>query len=256
MPVGERRRVSLLLTCSVDALYPSVGRASVAVLESLGVAVSFPEAQTCCGQPWLNTGDPDGARRLARHFLEVFEGADAVVAPSASCVDTVRNGYPALFQDHPRLLRRFEALAGRTWELCEYLHRVLGVVRVPPHPAPTPTTYHASCRTLRGVGLRGVAEDYLSQLLGDGFVPLGDGPVCCGFGGSFSIKQPELSGRLLRDKLDAVAATGATTVVSLDMSCLTHLAGGARRLGRRQLRFAHLAQVLAEAYEARGGGRR
>ncbi len=254
--MGERRRVSLLLTCSVDTLYPSVGRASVTVLEALGVEVVFPREQTCCGQPWLNAGDPDGARQLARHFLEVFERAEAVVAPSASCVDTVRNGYPVLFQDQPGLLRRFEALAGRTWELCEYLHRVLGVVRVPPHPRPTSTTYHASCRTLRGVGLRGIAEDYLSQLMGDGFVPLPGGPVCCGFGGSFSVKQPELSGRLLRDKLEAVDATGATTVVSLDMSCLTHLAGGARRLGRRDLRFAHLAQVLAEAYGADAGGDR
>ncbi|MDF1553374.1 MAG: (Fe-S)-binding protein [Deferrisomatales bacterium] len=241
------RRAALFLTCSADTLYPSAGRACVAVLEAYGVGVEFPPTQTCCGQPWLNTGNPEEARRLARHFLEVFEAADAVVAPSASCVDTVRNRYPELFAAEPGLRSRFEALAGRTWEFCEFLHRVLGVCDLPPAAAAVPVTYHSTCRTLRGVGLDGVAETYLRQLYGDAFVSLPNSDTCCGFGGSFSVKLPEISGRLLRDKLDAVAATGATLVTALDLSCLTHLAGGAKRLGLNHLRFAHLAELIAEA---------
>ena len=241
------RSAALFLTCSADTLYPSVGRACVAVLEACGVQVEFPRAQTCCGQPWLNTGHTDEARRLALHFLEVFETAEAVVAPSASCVDTVRNRYPELFAEEPALRSRFEALAGRTWEFCEFLHRGLGVTGLPPLRAAAPVTYHSTCRTLRGVGLDGVAEAYLRQLYGDAFVPLPASDTCCGFGGSFSVKLPELSGRLLRDKLNAVAATGATTVAALDLSCLTHLAGGAKHLGLDHLRFVHLAELIAAA---------
>lgn len=244
------RKASLLLTCTAEALYPSAGRAAVRTLEALGVTVEFPEDQTCCGQPWLNTGHPEEARRLARHFLHVFGEAEAVVIPSASCADTVRNQYPRLFAESPDLRERFESLAARTWEFCEYLHRSLGVRDLPPHPRPAPTTYHSSCRTLRGVGLRGVAEGYLGQLLGDRFTALADGESCCGFGGSFSVKLPEISGELLAEKLRNVLATGAEVVTALDLSCLTHLSSGARRLGHHRLRFRHLAELMAEALEA------
>jgi len=239
-------RISLLLTCTADLLYPASARACVEVLEALGVEVNFPRLQTCCGQPWLNTGHQEGARRLALHFLEVFERADAVVALSSSCADTVRNHYAELFPGSPALRERLEALGHRTYEFCEFLHRVLGVSKIPAHPRSARTTYHSSCRTLRGIGLHGVAEGYLAQMFGDDFVPLAESENCCGFGGSFSIKLPEVSGRLLADKLINIEATGASQVATLDLSCLTHLAAGAERLGLGRIRFLHLGQLMAE----------
>jgi L-lactate dehydrogenase complex protein LldE len=250
-------RVSLLLTCTADLLYPASARACVNVLETLGVEVDFPRLQTCCGQPWLNTGYPGAGRKLALHCLEVFENSEAVVAISSSCADTVRNRYTELFPDSPGLQRRFEALGQKTFEFCEYLHKVLQLKELPTHPRPMSTTYHSSCRTLRGIGLNGVTEQYLTQMLGDKFVPLPDNIACCGFGGSFSVKLPEVSGRLLSDKLGNIAATGASRVVSLDLSCLTHLRTGAGRLGLKNIRFTHFAELVAEALSAhRSGGER
>ena len=244
---AENMKVSLFLTCTADVLYPVSARACVGVLEALGAEVDFPELQTCCGQPWLNTGHGDGARRLALHFLDVFEKADAVVCISSSCVDTVRNHYAELFPESPEIRRRLEAMGKKTFEFCEYLHKVLQLRTVPALPRPLRTTYHSSCRTLRGIGLQGVAENYLSQMLGDAFVPLPDHIACCGFGGSFSVKLPEVSGRLLADKLGNIRTTGAEQVVSLDLSCLTHLSSGAARLGLGNLRFRHFGELLAEA---------
>lgn len=242
-------RVSLFITCTADTLYPSTARAAVKVLEALGVPVEFPSLQTCCGQPWLNSGYLDGARRLARHFLDVFEDAEEVVVLSSSCADTVRNHFAELFSESPALRERMEGIGRRTYEFCEYLHNVLGLQTLRPHPRPRRTTYHSSCRTLRGIGLHGVAERYLAQMLGDDFVPLPENETCCGFGGSFSVKLPEISGRLMADKLHNIVSTGASQVVSLDLSCLTHLAGGAGRLSLGRLRFVHLAELMAEALE-------
>lgn len=241
-------RTALFLTCSADLLYPSAGRAAVRVLENLGAEVFFPAAQTCCGQAWFNTGRWKEGERLAHHFLREFERFDAVVGLSASCVDTVRHRYPVLFRDRPRLAERFEALGCKTFEFCEFLHRKMDLETAPPLPHPRLVTYHSSCRTLRGIELRGVAETYLRQMAGEAFVPLREGETCCGFGGSFSVKLPEVSGRLLEEKLRDVEATGAELVTSLDLSCLTHLSGGAARLGLGGLRFAHLVEVLAEAF--------
>ena len=245
------RRVSLFLTCSADALYPRVGRATVRLLESYGVPVDFSAAQTCCGQPWLNTGDTTSAKALAMNFLKVFERAEAIVAPSSSCVDTVRNRYLPLFNGEPGLQDRFRKLAAKTYELCEYLHHIVDIPPLPPHPKPTRTTYHSSCRTLRGIGLAGVAENYLQQMLGDQFVALPDAATCCGFGGSFSVKFPEVSGKMMADKLGNIALTGAATVAALDMSCLTHLAAGAKRQNLSRLRFVHLAELMLEAREGK-----
>ncbi len=239
-------KASLLLTCTADLLYPASARACVNVLESFGVEVRFPRLQTCCGQPWLNTGRLEGTRRLALHFLDVFEEAETVVAISSSCADTVKNHYAELFPDSPSLTARFEALAQRTYEFCEFLHRVLHIRQLPVHPAPVRTTYHSSCRTLRGIGLRGVAETYLMQMLGSDFVSLPEHETCCGFGGSFSVKLPEVSGRLLEDKLKNIAATKAIQAASLDLSCLTHLSTGAERMGIEGIRFLHLGELMAE----------
>jgi L-lactate dehydrogenase complex protein LldE len=228
-----------------------VGRATVRVLESYGVDVDFPAEQTCCGQPWLNTGDTKTAKVMALNFLNVFERAEAVVAPSSSCVDTVRNRYLPLFNGEPQLQDRFRELAAKTYEICEYLHRIVAIPTLPPHPKPTRTTYHSSCRTLRGIGLRGVAENYLRQMLGDNFVALPDADTCCGFGGSFSVKFPEVSGKMMEDKLGNIVLTGCSTVAALDMSCLTHLAAGAKRQHLERLRFVHLTELMVEALEGK-----
>lgn len=238
---------SVFLTCAVDVLYPSAGRAAVRVLEALGGRVAFPEAQTCCGQPWINSGDPSAGRRLALGFLRTFEAAEAVVCLSSSCAETVRSQYPKLFEEEPALEPRFAALSEKTFELCEYVYKVLGVRELPLHPAPSPTTYHGSCRTLRGIGLRSEPQEYLRQMLGSAFVPLEDLESCCGFGGTFSVKLPEISARLMANKLRAIEATGARVVSALDLSCLTHLSAGARRAGKDDLRFVHVAELMAEA---------
>jgi L-lactate dehydrogenase complex protein LldE len=240
--------VSLFLTCSAEALYPAAGRAVVSVLEAAGFTVHFPQEQTCCGQKWVNSNETTEAKRLALHFLDVFESSPAIVAPSSSCVDTVRNGYPELFSDDPKLHSRFVALGQKTYEFCEFLHKA-GVHELPAHPQRARVTYHASCRTLRGVGLRDVAEDYLTQLFGNGYIELKEKESCCGFGGTFSVKLPEVSGQLLEDKLNNISATDAHIVTALDLSCLTHLAGGARKRGLNKLRFVHLAELIAEALE-------
>lgn len=242
-------RVSLLFTCTADLLYPAAARGCVKVLEKFGLDVDFPQLQTCCGQPWLNTGHMDGARRLALHFLDVFERADAVVGISSSCVDTVRNHYAELFPDSPSLLERFDQLGQKTFEFCEYLYRVLEVRSLPLHPSPVRTTYHSSCRTLRGIGLSGAAEDYLEQMFGDEFVTLPENETCCGFGGSFSVKLPEISGHIMNEKLNNIESTGALQVASLDLSCLSHLSGGAGRRGLGRVKFLHLGELMAEALE-------
>jgi L-lactate dehydrogenase complex protein LldE len=166
-------------------------------------------------------------------------------------VDAVRNLYGDIFADSPALRDRLEVLGQRTYEFCEYLHKVLELSTLPPHPQPSRTTYHSSCRTLRGLGLRGVAERYLKDMLGDSFLPLPESDTCCGFGGSFSVKLPEISGKLMADKLENIRSTGASVVSSLDLSCLTHLSGGAGRHGLGHLRFLHLAEIMAEAIEGR-----
>lgn len=249
----RNRKAALFLTCSAEALYPSVGVHVVRVLKKLGVSVSFPESQSCCGQPWLNSGDVKSARSLALKFLAEFEEAEAVVSPSSSCVDTIRNRYMPLFSEEPALAGRFAALGGRTYEFCEYLYKVMGVESFPALPSPVRTTYHSSCRTLRGVGLKGIAERYLVSMVGDSFVELPEADTCCGFGGSFSVKFPEVSGKMMDDKLKCIQSTGAKTVAALDMSCLTHLSGGAKRLGLNDLSFVHFAKLADEALN--GGGK-
>lgn len=239
--------VSLFLTCFAEVLYPAVGRAVVTVLEAAGFQIDFPREQTCCGQKWINCNEIAESKLVALHFLKVFENSAAIVAPSASCVDTVRNNYPQLFADDPQLYARFVALAGRTFEFCEFLDKA-GVRELPRHPHAACVTYHSSCRTLRGIGLHGVAEGYLSQLFGDNYIELPHKETCCGFGGAFSVKLPEISGQLLEDKLNNIRSTRAEIVTSLDLSCLTHLKGGAKKRGIF-LRFAHPAELIAEALE-------
>jgi len=236
------RQVALFVTCLVDQFFPHVGEAAVRVLERVGCRVSFPAAQTCCGQPTFNDGFHDEARRLARGLLDALEDAEAVVTPSGSCAAMVREWYPRLFRDDP-LAGRARDLARRTFELSEFLVRRLGVTDVGAR-FPARVAYHASCHGLRGLGLREEPLRLLAAVRDLRLVPLPGAEECCGFGGFFAVKFAALSGAMLASKLDAIEASGADVVTATDVSCLMHMAGGLARRGSR-VRPTHLAEILA-----------
>ncbi len=237
-------RVALFVTCLVDLLYPEVGESAVALLESRGVEVEFPEAQTCCGQPPYNAGFHHDARRMARTLLDAFEGAEAVVSPSGSCTAMVRTTLPSLFRgsrDEPRA----RDLAARTYELSEFLVDVLAVKSLGGR-FPARVTYHDSCHGLRELRLTGQARALLAGIEGLDIVEMARPEACCGFGGTFSVRMPEMATAMADDKLGQAAATGADVLVAGDSGCLMHLAGRLSRTGSR-MRPMHLATLLARA---------
>jgi L-lactate dehydrogenase complex protein LldE len=234
-------KASLLVTCLGDALFPEVGVATVRLLRRLGVAVDFPAAQTCCGQPHFNSGYHDEARALARHTIAAFERSAAVVAPSGSCAAMVKLEYPELFHDDPAWRRRAEALAARTHELSDYLVNVLGAEDVGAH-FPGRVTYHMACH-LRGLGLMTEPERLLRRVAGLEYVPLERADECCGFGGSFAVRYPGISGAMVQDKAAFIEKAGVDAVVATDAGCLMNIAGCLRRRGSK-VRALHLAQVL------------
>ncbi|GBD29163.1 Lactate utilization protein A [bacterium HR32] len=234
-------RVALFTTCLVDQFYPQVAEATLRVLDRVGVRADVPGGQTCCGQPLLNDGFPKEAAALARHFLRTFEPYDAVVAPSGSCVATVREFYPHLAQE-ARWRERIRSLAHRTYEVSEFVVRVLGVERVQAR-FPHRVTFHPSCHLLRGLRAAECARRLLLGVEDLELVDLAHPEACCGFGGVFSVKFPEVSRALLEDKLADAQATGAQLLVSTDAGCLMQLEGGLAR-HRIPLRCVHLVEVL------------
>lgn len=248
-----RRRVQLLVTCLVDHLYPSVGFAVADVLERVGVTVTVPEGQTCCGQPAFNAGFHDEARRMARHTIDVLSKSDdPVVIPSGSCADMLIHQAPPLLAADPVWADRARRLAARTFEFSQYLVDELGVTNCG-SCARGSATYHPSCHGLRGLGLSRQPQALL-QATPLALVPLGEAETCCGFGGLFAVKMSAISGAMLDRKLDHIEATGAETLVGADVSCLMHMAGGLHRRGRT-MRVRHLAEVLAETDAAPAASR-
>lgn len=241
-PMGGRR-VSLFATCLVDLVSPEVAEASAALLRAAGVEVEAPGGQTCCGQPWWTSGFPEEARRVARGTLTAFEGADAVVVPSGSCAATVRATYPRLFAGTPDEGRARD-LAGRTHELSSFLVDVLGAAGGGRFEAKA--AYHDGCHGLRELGLGRQARRLLAAVEGLELLEIGPPVACCGFGGAFSLRLPELAEAMADDELARVEATGAEVVVAGDPGCLLHLGGRASRRGS-PLRFLHLAVLLARA---------
>ena len=237
-------RVALFVTCLVDLLYPEVGEATVALLEREGVTVDVPRAQTCCGQPPFNSGFHDDARRLARTMLDAFEDAGAVVTPSGSCAAMVRSYYPHLFEGHPEHPRAV-ALAAKTFELSEFLVDVLGV-RAVPGAWRGRVTYHDSCHGLRELGLTGQGRQLVRSIDGVELVEMDRPDMCCGFGGTFSVRLPDLASAMADDKIDQTEATGAAIVLTGDAGCLMHVAGRMSRRGST-VRPMHLATFLAAA---------
>lgn len=230
--------------CVNDVFFPRAALAAARVLEHLGVEVDVPQAQTCCGQAHYNSGYPHQARRLARHFLHAFGRADCIVGVSPSCTAMVREGYGPLLRASPLLAERAEEVAGRVYEFSEFIVRRLGQVQLGARFSAR-AVYHTSCHALRLLHLAEPPLRLLQAVEGLELLALPDAERCCGFGGTFSVKSPEVSVAMADDKLDGILATGAELVVSGDTSCLLHLMG---RAHRRQLglRFAHLAEVLAE----------
>ncbi len=253
--MAERVKVGLLVTCLVDLFRPSVGFAAVKLLEAAGCAVEVPAAQTCCGQPAYNSGDRVDARVLARQIIDAFDAYPHVVAPSGSCAGMISRHYPALLKDDPVYGPKAAALAGRTHELVAFLTRVLKLERVPaPARYRARVAYHDSCSALRELGLDAEPRALLASVEGVEIVELPDRDSCCGFGGTFCVKYPEISTRMVEAKTAAIAATGADTVCSGDLGCLLNIAGRLRREGK-PVRARHIAEVLAGATDTPAIGR-
>lgn len=229
-------------TCLADIAAPSVIDAARRLLEGCGVEVVSPRGQTCCGQPGWSAGHPEQARRVARTALRAFAGEEPVVVPSGSCAAMVTHGYPDLFAGRPEE-EAARAMAERTMELSQFLHR-RGLR--PATAAEGSVTYHDSCHMLRLLGERESPRAVLAGAPGLELREMAQTEVCCGFGGTFSVSFPEVSGRLGEEKARNAAATGADELVACDLSCLLHIAGRARRTGV-PLRVRHLAEVMAEA---------
>jgi len=241
--MAEPARVALLVTCLVDLFRPSVGMAAVALLEGAGCSVDVPRAQTCCGQPAYNSGDKDDAKAIARQVIAAFAGYDYVVAPSGSCAGMVKAHYPELFADEPAMREQARELAVRTHELVSFLVDIRGVSAVSAHCAQK-VTYHDSCSGLRELGVKAQPRQLLASVDGLRLEELPGAEICCGFGGTFAVKYPEISGKMASDKVADITATGADCVLAGDLGCLLQIAG---RLSRENSRVQarHVAEVLA-----------
>lgn len=240
---GKGLRVGLFATCLMNVFRPSIGFSAVKLLEDAGCTVEVPEAQTCCGQPGYNSGDFDSARALARQVIQTFERYDYMVGPSGSCMATIRHDYPALFEGDADWLGRAQALADKSFELLSFLHDELGVTTGTGRLDAT-VTYHDSCSGLRGLGIKGQPRALLAGVEGLKLREMQDSEVCCGFGGTFCIKYPEISGKMVDDKVRNILATGADTLLGGDLGCLMNIAGRLRRISA-PVRVYHTAEVLA-----------
>jgi L-lactate dehydrogenase complex protein LldE len=238
-------QIALFATCLADTLFPAAARGTVTVLERLGHEVVFPADQTCCGQMHVNTGYQREALPLIRRYVETFEPYELIVAPSGSCVGSIRHQHSMVARRHgdEPLAARAEAVASRTYELSELLVNVLGVENVGAH-YPHRVTYHPTCHSLRLLRVGEAPLRLLSHVSGLELVSLPDAEVCCGFGGTFAIKNSDVSTAMLADKMRNVLATHAEVCTAGDSSCLMHIGGGLSRL-RTGVRTVHLAEILA-----------
>lgn len=247
-----RPRVGLFATCLMNLFRPNIGFATVKLLEEAGCTVEVPSAQTCCGQPGYNSGDFDAARALAKQVIAVFEGFDYVVGPSGSCMATIRLDYPKLFETDVDWLPRAEALAAKSWELLSFLTDVRGMSAVQADYAGT-VTYHDSCSGLRSLGIRQQPRLLLGSVDGLALTEMRDAEVCCGFGGTFCVKYPEISGRMVDEKVANIDAAGADTLLGGDLGCLLNMAGRLKRQGST-VKVFHTAEVLAGMATGEGIG--
>jgi L-lactate dehydrogenase complex protein LldE len=240
-----RPNVALFVTCLVDLFRPAVGFAAVRLLEAAGCTVTVPRAQTCCGQPAYNSGDRADAAAIVRRSLPALEPFDYVVAPSGSCAAMLRLHWPALVADEPAYSGQAAAVAAKTWELTAFLTDVRGLDSVDAVYDGV-AAYHDSCSGLRELGVREQPRRLLRGVAGLTVKDLGAPEECCGFGGLFAVKYPDISGRMVSDKADDIEATGADTLLAGDLGCLMNMAGKLKRRGSA-IRVRHVAEVLAGA---------
>ena len=241
----------------MDRFCPEVGESAVRVLRAFGIDVRFRESQTCCGQPAFNSGYWSEAKPLARSLLRLFEDSEQVVVPSGSCASMIRVFYPELFHENPADLAAARALGPRVFELSEYLVDVVGADRMKASPRPgreRRVTYHEACHLRRELGATTQARSLLRSLSGVDLIEMDQAEVCCGFGGTFAVKYADISGAMLRDKVERIEASGADIVTACDASCLMHISGGLEKAGKGA-RALHLAQVLDEQLTNGGRGR-
>lgn len=246
--MAAQRRVGLFVTCLVDLFRPTVGFAAVKLLEDAGCIVEVPALQTCCGQPAYNSGDRENAKAIARQVIAAFAGFDYVVVPSGSCGGMIKTHYPALFADEPSMAEEAGALAARTFELISFLADVLQITQVEAR-YPGVVTYHDACSGLRELGVKAQPRRLLDSVGGLALKEMATPEVCCGFGGTFCVKYPEISDKMVSDKVADIAATGADTLLCGDMGCLLNMAGKLSRLGK-DVRVRHVAEVLAGMTDA------
>lgn len=250
-PSPRGKPVSLFVTCIVDMIYPQTGMAVVDVLEHLGIDVDFPMAQTCCGQPGFNAGHRADAATVARHFLRTFRDAQVIVTPSGSCAAMIRHEYPGLFADDPDLKQQAERIASITWEFTEYLVDGLGITDLGARlPQAHTFAFHDACHGLRLLELGPAGRELMRRVENADMIDLENCDVCCGFGGLFSVKMPEVSNAMLSNKCDDIDASPAQTILTGDASCLTQMNGGLSRRGSNK-RVRHIADVLAEGLKGK-----
>lgn len=235
-------RVGLFVTCLVDFFRPGVGFASVELLEQAGCRVEVPEAQSCCGQPAYNSGDLADAAGVARQVIETFAAYDYMVAPSGSCAGQIKK-YPGLFAKDSKWQRRAEDLAERTWEIMSFLDEVLQI-EPPRTDFSGSVTYHDSCSGLRQLGIKAQPRRLLAGSPGLDMVELDEAETCCGFGGTFCVKYPDISTRMVNDKTESISRTGAKTLLGGDLGCLMNIAGRLQRRGEA-VEVRHAVEVLA-----------
>ena len=241
----SKPRVALFVTCLVDLFRPSIGFAAVQLLEDAGCVVDVPRNQTCCGQPAYNQGDRADAFDLARRTIDALQGYDYVVVPSGSCAGMIKLHYPELFPEGSYEGERARQLAARTYEIVSFLTDVRGVTGVDAE-FPARVTYHDACAGLRELGIKRQPRVLLRSVRGLELAELASPEVCCGFGGTFCVKYPEISTKMVDDKAADIAATGAEVVLAGDLGCLMNIAGRLSRLGSR-IAARHVAEVLAGA---------
>ncbi|WP_321338485.1 (Fe-S)-binding protein [uncultured Cohaesibacter sp.] len=238
------KTVGLFVTCLVDLFRPTVGFAAVKLLEDAGFTLEVPKDQTCCGQPAYNSGDKEDAKALAKQVIKAFEDYDYVVAPSGSCAGMIRKHYPSLLADEPQWAGRAAAVAGKTYELVSFLVDVAGIESVSSHFTGS-VTYHDSCSGLRELGIKDQPRKLLASVPGVDLKEMADNDVCCGFGGTFSVKYPDISDAIVTKKTDNITSAGAGTLLAGDMGCLMNMAGKLKRDGSA-IQVRHIAEILAD----------
>jgi L-lactate dehydrogenase complex protein LldE len=248
------KRVSFFVTCIMDMIYPDTGMAVVDILEHLGVEVDFPATQTCCGQPGFNSGYQRESKQVAKQFLRAFKDAEVIVTASGSCGAMVRHEYPTLFADDPEWSALATKMAAITWEITEFIVEGLGITDLKLRlPQKKTFAFHDACHGLRILGLGDHGRTLVENIDNAVVVDLNECDVCCGFGGLFSVKMPDVSNAMLAKKIVNINASSAETIITSDVSCMTQMNGGLSRQNSPK-RVCHIADVLAEGLKGKGDG--